>query len=947
MTTSTQGDRKVTLTVGQNNDDNDDVPTLPPPPPPQSVPDDNETGDVENNFMGYDDDGRYGTPTDGGQMIHEDINDSSAENLIKPEGGSFFNDNGQLPLHIACEEEQNSEVIKALIRAHPNSAKVKDTNGKLPLHYACNKWQNDEVIKALIKAYPAGIVVEDKEGKMPVNVKVMGLKTITFEVMTEALIETFLKDIEAQDNDVSWPLHNACKNGKRLNVIKDLIARYPNAVSTPDENGSWPLHYACKSGKDDETIEFLTEEFPDALKFPDKDGCWPLHYACKHKNGQRLKVIETLLKEFRGAAMIQDREGRLPLHCACESRQSFEVIKTLIEGNEDGTRVRDNNGLKALQYYGKNDETPLHLACKKNDFKMMEALIFAYPDALSAKNEKGNSPFELDCKGSHGLQFTEFIRSLSSLQEKTNNEDKSSERTRCKRYERVLINCKNHVPLDVLRVGFLDKQTLESKNFLQWLNRQVCGRRVVFMMVLDLYVQIVWIYSIVSASKKYYERRQPVDWQPIVLIACSSLFLMEEISELTRLSVTGTVLHYFLDWWNLLDISTSVMVILSAVELMDEYSEISGLLMVTAFLQSLFLLSYLKKTFFPFSKFVSGVVKIMLALVPFLVVNTLALFTFSFMYFVKGHEFEEQTIDYPMEKVNSFASKTSSFHTVFGRVAGGAEGTSNSLDYVFGVIIIIILLNVVIAVVSDEWAKAVEEANSSFWSYRLDIVIEKTRGNDYLESLIRGRLVRFVNSRLRSLVNGTGILRLYGIHMRRQSRDWETFFEDLGTTSWSKHLDEIFIDDNTAGTTIEEFRTALAIHHREEGTLACFKLLIQSFTLILLGFLTFGLLWPKFVVEIIFTSSNGEKFTDEVEFTGGEQEADDKGSFLNRREEVDFKGLSASNNERGLEKLAIEMAEYRKEVSESLAEYKREVVELSKKVSTQNDLLEQLLKKVS
>mmetsp|Transcript_39280 Transcript_39280/g.84710 ORF Transcript_39280/g.84710 Transcript_39280/m.84710 type:complete len:249 (+) Transcript_39280:415-1161(+) len=198
---------------------------------------------------------------------------------------------------------------------------------------------------------------------------------------------------------------------------------------------------------------------------------------------------------------------------------------------------------------------------------------------------------------------------------------------------------------------------------------------------------------------------------------------------------------------------------------------------------------------------------------PFLVISAITLFAFSFMYYVR----EKDSTTYPYDPVphnstNPYVSLGESFKTVFPPFASGPLGESEStLDVLFGITIILILLNVVIAVVSDAWADATEEADNAFWSYRLDLILEKTRG-----------------------VNEDGL---------------------IPSIFWNKFggLDDFYIDSETVGTTTGELKQKLALVRREKSSLFCLLVIAKSFAFIILGFPTLGILWPKFFRQILFT----------------------------------------------------------------------------------------------
>ena len=202
--------------------------------------------------------------------------------------------------------------------------------------------------------------------------------------------------------------------------------------------------------------------------------------------------------------------------------------------------------------------------------------------------------------------------------------------------------------------------------------------------------------------------------------------------------------------------------------------------------QSILLISYLKKTFFPFSKFVSGVIKIFWALLPFMVVSIITLFAFSFMYYVQESDSNAYYDPMPHSSPNPFYPLIESFKTTYTPFASGPEGNDTFLDFLFGFTIIIVLLNVVIAVVTEAWEDASAEADAAFWNYRLDLILEKTRGVD-------------------------------------EDRCLQT-----ALCGCFRGLDDFYIDIETVGTTTDELRNKMALTRRENGLLFLIIIIVKS-----------------------------------------------------------------------------------------------------------------------
>ncbi len=64
------------------------------------------------------------------------------------------------------------------------------------------------------------------------------------------------------------------------------------------------------------------------------------------------------------------------------------------------------------------------------------------------------------------------------------------------------------------------------------------------------------------------------------------------------------------------------------------------------------------------------------------------------------------------------------YYIVLQSFFAGADGVADYLDVLFGIIIIVVLLNVVIAIVEQAWAKAADVTMRLFWMYRLEFLTE-------------------------------------------------------------------------------------------------------------------------------------------------------------------------------------------------------------------------------
>ena len=135
---------------------------------------------------------------------------------------------------------------------------------------------------------------------------------------------------------------------------------------------------------------------------------------------------------------------------------------------------------------------------------------------------------------------------------------------------------------------------------------------------------------------------------------------------------------------------------------------ITGVLLIMQFML------ILRSTFLPFASFVGGLLLILSTLIPFFIVSFLVLMFFAYSFRISGKPYREE----------GCPTFTKCYYTVLLGLFSGAEGTEDYLDVMFGVLAIIVLLNVVIAIVCNAWESAQRKADHIFWRFRLQFLTE-------------------------------------------------------------------------------------------------------------------------------------------------------------------------------------------------------------------------------
>ena len=76
--------------------------------------------------------------------------------------------NGRIPLHYASKDQKNSESsTRLLLRAYPEGATVADESGFLAIHVACRYGKSSNVIRMLVRASPESLKVKTIKGSTP------------------------------------------------------------------------------------------------------------------------------------------------------------------------------------------------------------------------------------------------------------------------------------------------------------------------------------------------------------------------------------------------------------------------------------------------------------------------------------------------------------------------------------------------------------------------------------------------------------------------------------------------------------------------------------------------------------------------------------------------------------------------------------------------------------
>lgn len=153
------------------------------------------------------------------------------------------------------------------------------------------------------------------------------------KAVVDKLISSFDKAIRITETAYHrTPLHVACMNHARPEVIETLLNHYPDATKKCDDMKRLPIHYAIANGASMSTMGLLVNQFPESSKIADYRGWLPLHVAC----GVRapIRVVNFIFNLYPPAVLIPDEDGLVPLSLAKLSDPHPEVISFLLSAME-------------------------------------------------------------------------------------------------------------------------------------------------------------------------------------------------------------------------------------------------------------------------------------------------------------------------------------------------------------------------------------------------------------------------------------------------------------------------------------------------------------------------------------------------------------------------------------------------------------------------------------
>ena len=184
---------------------------------------------------------------------------------------------GRLALHMAAANPKaEPSLIERLLELHPRAASMPDRDGNLPLHLACAQGRDWQVVRLLYETFPAA-VHQARDGWLPLHMACAsesdGDNSSDNDLIAQ-LVNVYPAAASVPDRNGQYPLHLACGSGKswKIGGLEALVQADAEVTATPDAAGLMPFHVAAlKYCPPEEDSESTTTLLPPWLKSQEED----------------------------------------------------------------------------------------------------------------------------------------------------------------------------------------------------------------------------------------------------------------------------------------------------------------------------------------------------------------------------------------------------------------------------------------------------------------------------------------------------------------------------------------------------------------------------------------------------------------------------------------------------------------------------------------------------
>ena len=316
------------------------------------------------------------------------------------------NEDGDTILHLACLKDA-LDIVKLVLKCTNMCTFIKNNDGNTSIHIAC-QWKLCNILKCILESHTGSLDEHvNSQGETPLHVAC----TSGALDIVEFLCQNKYCDPCVQNKEGNTALHCACMNGN-TDIVKYLITHTIINPSLSNQSGNTPLHCACEEGLT-EIAEYLLTTSKCDPTLCNNEGFPPLISAYKC---EQYGLVKSLVSKLCCDVNVSSKDGKTILHYACKD-SNIDLVKFLISSDSSKALINhpDSDGNTALHlvYSGevlqillanehcdptctnKLENTPLHEACTRNQYRLVEKLLNNDKVDLCVKNAAGNTPIQL------------------------------------------------------------------------------------------------------------------------------------------------------------------------------------------------------------------------------------------------------------------------------------------------------------------------------------------------------------------------------------------------------------------------------------------------------------------------------------------------------------------------------------------------------------------------
>ena len=168
---------------------------------------------------------------------------------------------GNSPLHLACKHR----IALGFIQEYSCYQDVLNNDQELPLHIACRECDNLQMIKFVSSQLGAKVNIKNKNGDTPLHIVCMSLLTCRYYYHKSTILDCFKYlildkecDLNVKNDENELPLHVFLKNqgeyyedlfepSEREDLTKMVSNLHRLTINIQDSDGNTPMHLACKN----------------------------------------------------------------------------------------------------------------------------------------------------------------------------------------------------------------------------------------------------------------------------------------------------------------------------------------------------------------------------------------------------------------------------------------------------------------------------------------------------------------------------------------------------------------------------------------------------------------------------------------------------------------------------------------------------------------------------